>query len=116
MFVREFVFGANTTGLVTNGTAVVGGEDAALAGPVLPGQSAVFVGSGTTQSSVVYPSATIAAWESFFATVTSSSFSVLPTAGSGAGAAPTQTSGARRGVGLAVGGVLVGAVVGLGML
>lgn len=71
VFVREFVFGSNTTGLVTNtsGTlTVVGGENATLADTVLPGQDEIYVGSGTTQSTFVYPSATIAAWNSFFAT------------------------------------------------
>ncbi|KAI0798571.1 Alpha/Beta hydrolase protein [Irpex lacteus] len=71
VFVREFVFGSNTTGLVTNSSGtltVVGGENATLADTVLPGQDEIYVGSGTTQSTFVYPSATIAAWNSFFAT------------------------------------------------
>ena len=117
-FVREFVFGSNTTGLVTNSSgkvSVAGGEVASLAAPVLPGQSEIFVGSGTTQSSVVFPSATIAAWESFFATVTSSSFSPLPTGGDATQTGGTGTSGAVR-VGMSMWGVLVGAGIGLAML
>lgn len=35
---------------------------------VLRGQSEIFRGSGATQSTVVFPSATISAWDHFFAT------------------------------------------------
>lgn len=70
---REFILGNNATGQVvttSNGTIVIGGENATLAASALPGQSAIFIGSGVTQSSTVYPTATIDAWESFIATAT----------------------------------------------
>ena len=74
VFAREFIFGNNQTGLVTsspNGTVyVVGGEEFALAATALPGQLGIYVGSATTQSTYTYPSATIAAWSSFYTTVT----------------------------------------------
>ncbi|EKM50681.1 uncharacterized protein PHACADRAFT_264079 [Phanerochaete carnosa HHB-10118-sp] len=94
VFLREFVLGNNQTGLVTNssggtGVSVVGGEVASLAGSVHPGQLGIYVGSGTTQSTYTYPSATIAAWNSFFATVTSQN--ELATASA---SGSSQTSGA----------------------
>ena len=67
---REFILGDNPTGrvLASHGnTVVVGGEDSKYSG-VLSGQSEVFGGSGSTEFTYVYPSATIAAWESFIAT------------------------------------------------
>jgi len=52
-------------------TAVIGGEDPSLGSGVLAGdRDPIFYGSGATQFSTVWPSATIAAWESFIATVT----------------------------------------------
>ncbi|KZT24766.1 alpha/beta-hydrolase [Neolentinus lepideus HHB14362 ss-1] len=68
-FLREFVLGSNQTGLVdsTSGS-IVGGEVATLAGDYLPGGLEIFYGSGTTQSTYVAPSATIAAWEKFIQT------------------------------------------------
>lgn len=74
VLLREFILGDNTTGLVVDndvgGTSVVGGENTSLAASALTGQSAIFIGSGMTESSYVYPSATIASWESFIATAT----------------------------------------------
>ncbi|KAJ7576927.1 alpha/beta-hydrolase, partial [Mycena floridula] len=67
VFLREFILGSNTTGSTVNGT-IVGGEDPKLAGDFLPGTDVIFYGSGSTVSSTVYPSATIAAWNSFIAT------------------------------------------------
>ena len=71
---REFILGNNKTGLVTTGpggeTSVEGGEDAALAVDALPGQSGIAVGSISTTSTFLYPSATIAAWEAFITTAT----------------------------------------------
>ena len=86
---REFIIGHNQTGLVTNTSGiinVIGGENATLANTVLPGQLGIYVGSGTTQSTYTFPSDTIAVWNSFFATVTSSDFTPLPTVSN-----PTQT-------------------------
>ncbi|KAI0344359.1 alpha/beta-hydrolase [Trametopsis cervina] len=118
VLLREFILGSNTTGLVvTSGgsASVVGGENATLAAPILPGASEVFAGSGTTQSTFVYPSATIAAWESFIATATATG-SGSGTGGAG-GAAQTQASAASsvNGVGSLSSRVL-GAVVATGML
>ncbi|OBZ74243.1 Serine carboxypeptidase-like 21 [Grifola frondosa] len=72
-FIREFVFGNNETGLVTNSSGTIsveGGENSTLAEDVLPGQLGIYIGSGTTQSTYTFPSATIAAWQSFIATPT----------------------------------------------
>jgi carboxypeptidase D len=80
VFVQQFVFGTNTTGLV-NGTSIVGGEDSALAEDVLPGSDPIYYGSLTTQSSTVWPSATIAAWQAFIETETASAASATPTSG-----------------------------------
>ena len=62
---REFIFGSNTAGLVTSSGSVVGGENPSLAADYLRGTGALFVGSGARQSTYVFPSATIAAWNSF---------------------------------------------------
>jgi len=74
VFLREFVLGDNTTGLVTTDSSgnvtVVGGEDAAFDDDILPGNSVIFYGSGTTAASTAVPSATAAAWESFIETAT----------------------------------------------
>lgn len=70
---REFVFGNNETGLVTNtsGTvSVIGGENSTLAEDILPGKPPIFYGSGTTMSTYTFPSATIAAWNAFIQTET----------------------------------------------
>ncbi|CAK5269877.1 unnamed protein product [Mycena citricolor] len=68
-FVREFVLGSNTTGLVTD-SGVIGGEDASLwsGDDVMAGSVAIFYGNGQngqTTASVVAPSATIATWNAF---------------------------------------------------
>ncbi|KAJ7208969.1 alpha/beta-hydrolase [Mycena pura] len=74
VFVREFVLGSNTTGLVDRKTGKVkGGEDRKLQQDVLPGQSAIFFGDGSggkTTVSTVWPSETVAAWSAFIATAT----------------------------------------------
>ncbi|THH11307.1 hypothetical protein EW145_g733 [Phellinidium pouzarii] len=72
VILREFILGNNETGLVTNtsGTvSVTGGEGASslLVGNILPGRVSVLYGSGTATSEFSYPSATIAAWDKFFA-------------------------------------------------
>jgi carboxypeptidase D len=69
---REFIFGSNQTGLVTNASSLaVGGENANLTGTshdVVIAAPGIFVGSGSTTSTILPPSATIAAWDSFLAT------------------------------------------------
>ena len=70
-FLREFVLGSNTTGLLLpNSTTPIGGEDPQLAGEILPGNPTIFYGSATTESSTVAPSANFASWASFLATAT----------------------------------------------
>ncbi|KAF8216863.1 Alpha/Beta hydrolase protein [Mycena galopus ATCC 62051] len=69
-FVREFVFGSNATGSVVKTpagtTMVVGGENASqLIGDVLPGSKGIVYNVGTATSTLVYPEATIAAWNTF---------------------------------------------------
>ncbi len=93
VFFREFVFGSNTTGLLltttnhsTDNNSVVGGENSTLADTILLAPPEIYVGSGTTQSMYVYPSETIAAWNSFFATARGS-------ASDGAVPSATQRSG-----------------------
>ncbi|KAK7039320.1 carboxypeptidase [Favolaschia claudopus] len=71
VFLREFILGSNLTGFVDSPTSpAVGGDDPELASNILPGNSAIFYGSGTTASSTVAPEATIAGWNSFIATAT----------------------------------------------
>ncbi|KAJ7202095.1 alpha/beta-hydrolase [Mycena pura] len=74
VFVRDFVLGSNTTGLVDSNTATVnGGEDPTLARDVLPGNPFIYIGdgsSGETTASTAWPSATVAAWNAFIATAT----------------------------------------------
>lgn len=74
IFLREFVFGSNKTGLVTTSSdgsvTVIGGENSTLAADILPGQDGIFYGSGATQSTYIFPEATRAAWKSFIQTAT----------------------------------------------
>ena len=76
VFLREFVLGNNSTGLVVNGTdgnvTVVGGEDSIYQNDYIPGTNVIFYGSGTTVSSVVAPSASVSAFYSFLQTATPS--------------------------------------------
>ncbi|KIK61689.1 hypothetical protein GYMLUDRAFT_260725 [Collybiopsis luxurians FD-317 M1] len=82
IFIQEFVFGTNPTGLVT-GNSVVGGEDPALAEDVLPGSDPIFYGSLSTQSSTIWPAATRAAWSSFIRTETATAVTAQSTHNSG---------------------------------
>jgi carboxypeptidase D len=69
---REFIFGDNRTGLLTNtssGTVtVVGGEDPSLGNEILRGQAGIYYGQATTASTYFFPSATVKAWDSYMAT------------------------------------------------
>jgi carboxypeptidase D len=73
--VREFIFGNNQTGLVTNtssgSVAVIGGEETSLGGEFIPGQAGIYYGSSTTASTYFFPTATVEAWNEFVATATS---------------------------------------------
>ncbi|KIJ40943.1 hypothetical protein M422DRAFT_60536 [Sphaerobolus stellatus SS14] len=74
-FVRKVLLGDNLTGTVIDTPAmavtVVWGENQTFANGVIAGEhNAIFYGSGTTQFSTVWPSATIAAWDSFITTAT----------------------------------------------
>lgn len=78
---------------------VVGGESSALAVDAIPGQLGIFVGSGTTQSTYTFPSATIAAWNSYIATATVIPPGGLAASGSGSATGPKATgNGVARGV------------------
>ena len=76
--------------------SVVGGESSSLyVNGILPGQSSIFVGAGSTQSAVTYPSQTIEAWAKFSATAIAALGS---TGGSdGGSAAPTKNGAIRLG-------------------
>ncbi|OJT09780.1 Vitellogenic carboxypeptidase [Trametes pubescens] len=102
VLLREFILGNNQTGLVTNSSGtvnVVGGESSALAVDAIPGQLGIFVGSGTTQSTYTFPSATIAAWNSYIATATVISPAGLAASSSSSASGPKATgNGVARGV------------------
>ncbi len=112
---RGFIFGLylNATGLLlTTGNhsidnnSVVGGENLTLADPILPAPPEIYVGSGTTQSTFVYPSETIAAWNSFFATARGS------LSGGAVPSATQRSSGVAGKVGI-WGGGMVGVAFGV---
>ncbi len=92
---REFILGNNQTGLLDNSRNVaVGGEDPSiLIGPnnILPGETSILFGSGTRTSFYAAPSATIASWNSFFATVAAAD-STSTGSSSATGAGDTTTS------------------------
>ena len=98
---REFILGNNQTGLVTSTsgtTNVVGGEDPSLLvgeNNILPGESAILFGSGTATSVFVAPSATIASWEAFFASVQSAEAAAA--SGTNGAANPSSTSAGLKG-------------------
>ncbi|KAI0773268.1 Alpha/Beta hydrolase protein [Trametes elegans] len=118
---REFIFGTNQTGLVTDSggsTTVVGGEVGSLAAPAIPAPPGIAVGSATTESTYTYPSRTIAAWESFLASATAGDVAVTgaaasPVAGQGAGNGAGRASGVRRAVWLSA--VVVAALMAVGV-
>jgi len=68
-FFREFVLNSNTTGSITvdtdNKPAVLGGEDPLAADDAPRIASEIFLGANVTQSTLIAPSATIAAWRHF---------------------------------------------------
>lgn len=75
VFLREFILGSNPNGTVitspsapSSAVSVVGGEFATLAGDYLPGGSAIFFGSFSTQGSTVWPTATVKQWDEFIQT------------------------------------------------
>ncbi|KAI0629361.1 alpha/beta-hydrolase [Trametes polyzona] len=117
VLLRDFILGANQTGLVTlvGGAAeVVGGELAALAVDAIRATDAIFVGSVTTQSTVTYPRATIDAWDSFIATATAT---VLPAAaGKPVGALKENGAGASRAAGVGAGAGIAGAAFVMSLL
>jgi carboxypeptidase D len=95
---RDFIFGSATTGLLT-ADGVAGGENATLQGAVLPAGPEIYYGNGSTMGTYVAPSATIAAWQSFLASVTAtvsySAVSSVSASGTGSSAGATGTSGAN---------------------
>ncbi|KAF8552248.1 hypothetical protein OG21DRAFT_1486379, partial [Imleria badia] len=72
---REFIFGNNQTGLVTNtrsgSVAVIGGGVPSLGNEIVSGQAGIYYGSATTESTYFFPTATMEAWNEFVATATS---------------------------------------------
>ncbi|KAK7037692.1 hypothetical protein VNI00_010918, partial [Paramarasmius palmivorus] len=93
VFLRDFILGNNTTGLV-DGSNVVGGEDPTLMGAYLPADTAaIFYGSGSTVSSTVAPSETVAAWRSFIATAVTDTPQGSGTPGAGSNGAKGLENG-----------------------
>jgi len=94
VFLRDFVLGSNTTGSLNSSSTTNGSQGAVptlLADGVLPQYSApIFFGSGSTAGSTVFPSNTIAAWESFMQTATSAAPDPNPTKTGGANALTTS--------------------------
>lgn len=78
---REFIFGNNQTGLVTNtssgGVTVVGGEVSTLGNEIMTGEAAIYYGQATTASSYFFPSATVEAWNAFIASATPTSGAIV---------------------------------------
>ncbi|OJA08691.1 hypothetical protein AZE42_01195 [Rhizopogon vesiculosus] len=73
VLIREFIFGNNQTGLVTNTSGkvtVVGGEVSSLANEIMTGQAAIYYGSATTESAFYFPTATVKAWNAYIPTAT----------------------------------------------
>lgn len=68
-FFREYVVNSNETGTITVDSnkklAVLGGEDPDVADDAPRVASEIFFGAGATQSTLVAPSATVAAWKNF---------------------------------------------------
>ncbi|KAH9050289.1 alpha/beta-hydrolase [Lactarius hengduanensis] len=68
-FFRQYVLNSNTTGSITvdsnNKLTVFGGEDPNVAADAPRVASKIFLGAGATQSTLVAPSATVAAWKNF---------------------------------------------------
>lgn len=80
---KEFLVGNSQTGLVqTSGgtTSVVGGENPTLAQAAVPGQPAIFYGSSSTEGSIVWPAATVAAFESHVGLVKVTGTDAMPPA------------------------------------
>ncbi|KAJ6536096.1 Alpha/Beta hydrolase protein [Mycena capillaripes] len=76
-FVRDFVLGSNSTGLVKSDGSVVGGEDPKLANDVMPRNPVIHYWAseaGGDISSVVVPSEPRAAWDTFIVTATAAHY------------------------------------------
>lgn len=70
---KEFILGNNPLGTVVGHGRVVGGTDPRLAADILPAvHDPIFFGSGATQGTHFFPSATVAAWNRFTATADAS--------------------------------------------
>lgn len=112
VFFREFILGSNTTGLVVNDTSsgsvsVVGGEVSSLAGDFLPGASGIFEGSISTTATLVYPAATVSAWDAFVASLAAGDAA----AASSAAAANTKTSAASTITGASLGSITLSVTI-----
>jgi carboxypeptidase D len=116
---RDFIFGTNTTGLVMNGSASAAPAGATatlegMVGDVLRGAAPIYAGAGTTQTTVMPASASVAAWNSVIATrwgsSTSSGAAATGTSSTGGGGGGKTSAAARN---LATKDVLLVAVVAL---
>lgn len=72
------MLGDNPTGLVTD-NMVVGGENPTLKQAAIPGQDAIFFGSGATAGSTAWPKATVAAFKSHIGQVLITGTEAKPT-------------------------------------
>ncbi|KAJ6620632.1 Alpha/Beta hydrolase protein [Mycena sp. CBHHK59/15] len=83
-FLREFVFGSNPTGSVVKTPAgaisVIGQADTALVGDVLPGSEGIAYVTGTSTATYVFPTETVAAWNTFIRGQTGASTAKTPVA------------------------------------
>ena len=65
-FLREFVLGNNSTGLVTDAdTPATGGEFPEYAASTLAEGPEIYLGSYTTTSTYVYPKETLSSWDRY---------------------------------------------------
>ncbi|KAJ7606535.1 Alpha/Beta hydrolase protein, partial [Mycena rosella] len=98
-FVRDFVLGSKTTGLVDNNLgSVVGGEDPTLKQDIIPGNTVIYYGngdSGKTTLSTVVPSATLAAWNAFLGTATATAPAGGPKSTGSSTGAPSSAVGLK---------------------
>ncbi|KAG6374652.1 Alpha/Beta hydrolase protein [Boletus reticuloceps] len=78
---REFIFGDNSTGLVTSSGTVIGDKESSLGDEILRGQAGIYYGQATTASTYFFPSATVEAWYSYVATATATAKAGTPNVG-----------------------------------
>ena len=85
----------NQTGLVQNGSdtvSVIGGENPTLQQSVILGQSGIAYGSATTQGLTTWPTATVAAFESYVGLVPVTGTGVIKPSATQSGAQGTHAN------------------------